>query len=217
MASSRMYSGQWVDLLEPFPPDITTTRPNLRDLTRSRVWQLSGAHRVRPSSCNAFHQDCGRPPPPSIAPPPGTHCCVLSSSLRQTMATATATAMATPPLPPATSPDNDRACGAPLRPRDSPSSRQSERNPRAPTSASRELSGRGGTCSDATWPVSDKEITSHIRSISCVPTRPLRTPLRNVAARRASPLAPALLRPTVDGAAPLSAAADDEGTTTGTS
>jgi hypothetical protein len=36
MASSRMYCGQWVDLPETVPPDISTNRPNLRDLTRLR-------------------------------------------------------------------------------------------------------------------------------------------------------------------------------------
>ncbi len=43
MVSSRMYCGQWVDLPETVPPDITTNHPNLRDLTRLRHMAAIGS------------------------------------------------------------------------------------------------------------------------------------------------------------------------------
>ena len=53
---------------------------------------------MRPSSCHTCRWDRDGPPPPLIAPLPGTRCHASSSSPRQMTAIATATLSLPPPL-----------------------------------------------------------------------------------------------------------------------
>ena len=113
MASSRMYSGHWVNLLELVPPDTTSTRPGLRDLTRSRRTGVIGS-----ASCAAL-----------ILPRLPSESWWASSTLNLSSARNVLsrviilleadnrkTVTATLPLPPTTSLGDAQACGAPSRP-----------------------------------------------------------------------------------------------------